>query len=157
MSSGTVLVSRVTELDFAELLPLIAKYQEFYETPSDDAHNFKFFLRFITSEAEGVLLGARSDAAGPLVGYACLHWRLDTVGAREVVCLHDLYVDPNWRRTGIGAAIISAAADIARSRGAAALVWTTAPDNTTAQSLYHVLGATSSAWIEYELPLESSR
>ncbi|MBJ7262087.1 MAG: GNAT family N-acetyltransferase, partial [Acidimicrobiia bacterium] len=85
----------------------------------------------------------------------CLHWRLDTVSARSVVCLHDLYVSPEHRRKRVGDALLKAAAANAYLRGAEALVWTTAPDNTGAQALYDSAGATRSSWIEYELSLES--
>ena len=140
-----------------EVLALIAAYQRFYEVEPDEDRNAVFFRRFVESDAEGVLLGARAggdgDDAGPLVGYACLHWRLDTVTAKEVVCLHDLYAVPEVRGTGVGRALLEAAAEVARSRAAASLVWSTAPDNATAQHLYDATGATRSTWVEYELPV----
>ena len=146
-------IAPITAAGLAEVLPLIAAYQRFYEVEADTARNAAFFRRFVDSDAEGALLGARLDASGPLVGYACLHWRLDTVTAREVVCLHDLYAEPVVRGTGVGRALLEASADVARARGAAALVWSTAPDNTTAQRLYDATGAHRSEWVEYELSL----
>lgn len=147
-----ILVARIAESELSDALPLISAYQRFYEVKPDDDHNARFFRRFIGSDDEGTLLGAR-DADGALVGYACLHWRLDTVAAREVVCLHDLFVVPHVRGTGAGRALLEAAADVARDRGAGALVWSTAPDNSIAQRLYDATGATRSSWYEYELPL----
>lgn len=147
-----ILVARIAESELSDALPLISAYQRFYEVESDDDRNAVFFRRFTESDDEGTLLGAR-DADGVLVGYACLHWRLDTVAAREVVCLHDLFVVPVVRGTGAGRALLEAAADVARDRGAEALVWSTAPDNSTAQRLYDATGATRSSWYEYELPI----
>ena len=149
-------VTRITATEYAEVLPLIAAYQRFYEVEPDEEANASFFRRFVDSESSpsgppGVLLGARVDGAGPPVGYACLHWRLDTVSAKEVVCLHDLYAVPEMRGTGAGRALLEAAADVARERGAASLVWSTAPDNETAQRLYDATGAARSTWVEYEL------
>jgi GNAT superfamily N-acetyltransferase len=146
-------VARIHRGGLSEVLPLVAAYQRFYETVPDDERNAAFFARFVESDADGVLLGARDRADGPLLGFACLHWRLDTVAATEVVCLHDLYVVPEARGTGAGRALLVAAADEARERGAAALVWSTAPDNTTAQRLYDRTDATRSSWYEYELPI----
>lgn len=140
-----------TDAELADVLPLIADYQRFYEVEPDEARNATFFRRFVESDEQGVLLGARAAVGAPLVGYACLHWRLDTVLAHEVVCLHDLFVVPDVRGTGAGRALLEAAAEVARSRGAAALVWSTAPDNTAAQRLYDATGATRSSWYEYEL------
>jgi GNAT superfamily N-acetyltransferase len=147
----TVVARLGTDAELAEVLPLIADYQRFYEVEPDEARNATFFRRFVESADEGILLGARAAAGSPLVGYACLHWRLDTVLAHEVVCLHDLFVVPDVRGTGAGRALLEAAADVARSRGAACLVWSTAPDNATAQHLYDATGATRSSWYEYEL------
>lgn len=140
----------IDEGHVAEVLPLIAAYQRFYEVEPDDGRNEAFFRRFLASDAPGALLGAFEQ--GQLVGYACLHWRLDTVMAHEVVCLHDLYVIPEQRGTGAGRALLEAASRIAGERGAAALVWSTAPDNEVAQRLYDRTGATRSTWYEYELP-----
>jgi GNAT superfamily N-acetyltransferase len=144
-------VARLAPHELDEALPLIADYQRFYDVEPDEARNAAFFRRFVEHDDDGVLLGARAEPDGPLLGYACLHWRLDTVTAHEVVCLHDLYVVPESRSTGAGRALLDAAADVARSRGAAALVWSTAPDNATAQRLYDRTGATRSTWYEYEL------
>ncbi len=150
----TTQVGPITDPEYPEVLPLIAAYQRFYEVEPDEARNAEFFRRFVADPSPpGVLLGARADGAGPLVGYACLHWRLDTVTAKEVVCLHDLYAVPEVRGTGVGRALLEAAADVARARGAASLVWSTAPDNATAQRLYDATSATRSTWVEYELPI----
>jgi GNAT superfamily N-acetyltransferase len=146
-------IARITSRDLPEALPMIAAYQRFYEVDPDDRRNAAFFERFAVSDAEGVLLGARATSSGPLLGFACLHWRLDTVAASEVVCLHDLYVAADARGTGVGRALLEAAADVARARRADALVWSTAPDNAVAQRLYDATGARRSSWYEYELPL----
>jgi GNAT superfamily N-acetyltransferase len=146
-----ILVAPIGPSDLEDALPLISEYQRFYEVQPDEDRNAVFFRRFTESDDDGMLLGARG-ADGVLVGYACLHWRLDTVAAREVVCLHDLFAVPAVRGTGAGRALLEAAADVARDRGAAALVWSTAPDNSTAQRLYEATGATRSSWYEYELP-----
>lgn len=146
-----MIVARIARSELADALPLISAYQRFYEVEPDDDRNAVFFRRFTDSDDAGMLLGAR-DEGGALIGYACLHWRLDTVVAREVVCLHDLFVATAVRGTGVGRALLEAAADVARERGAVALVWSTAPDNTTAQRLYDATGATRSSWFEYELP-----
>ena len=92
-------VAPIQAAGYDEVLPLIAAYQRFYEVEPDTGRNAAFFRRFIETDDHGALLGARG-ADGLLIGYACLHWRLDSVEAREVVCLHDLYVVPEQRSTG---------------------------------------------------------
>lgn len=150
-------IAPIAAAEVDEVLPLVAAYQRFYEVEPDAPRNAAFFRRFVdvdgSAHSPGVLLGARLEGTGPLVGYACLHWRLDTVAAQEVVCLHDLFAIPEVRGTGVGRALLEAAADVARARGAASLVWSTAPDNATAQRLYDATGAHRSEWVEYELSL----
>jgi len=138
--------------EYADVLPLVAAYQRFYEVEPDDERNASFFRRFVEGDGDGQLLGARAGD-GSLIGYACLHWRLDTVEAREVVCLHDLYVVPGQRGTGAGRALLEASAGVARHRGVPSLVWSTAPDNAVGQRLYDATGATRSEWLEYDLPV----
>lgn len=144
-------IAPITLDDYDDVLPLIADYQRFYEVEPDPPRNDVYFRRFVAPSDVGLLLGARVD--GTFVGYACLHWRADTVEARDVVCLHDLYVVPARRGTGAGRALLEAAAGVARDRGAQSLVWSTAPDNTTAQRLYDRTGARRSTWYDYDLSL----
>lgn len=65
--------------------------------------------------------------------------------------LNDLYVRPERRGDGVGQALIAAAAEVARERGASHLRWWTALDNRRAQRLYERTGAERSAWFEYEI------
>jgi GNAT superfamily N-acetyltransferase len=145
-------IAPIDPSEYADVLPLIAAYQRFYDVEPDDTRNAGFFRRFVDGDDDGELLGAHA-ADGSLIGYACLHWRLDSVEAREVVCLHDLYVVPEQRGTGAGRGLLEASAEMARRRGAASLVWSTAPDNEVAQRLYDATGATRSEWVEYDLPV----
>jgi len=136
--------------ELAEALRLIAGYQRFYQAEHvDDARNEAGFRRFIAPSESGLLLGARAD--GALVGFACLHWIFDSIAARDAVLLSDLFVAEQCRGTGVGRALIDAAAKAARGRGVPVLRWVTATDNTTAQALYDRTGATRSTWFEYEL------
>ena len=54
-------------------------------------------------------------------------------------------------RTGTGRALIERGRELCRERGAAKLVWETAPDNATAQRLYDGIGAEKSTWLTYEI------
>jgi GNAT superfamily N-acetyltransferase len=150
MAAG-VDVSPVREEEFAELLPLIAAYQRFYEVDEiDNDRNRFFFRRFIAPSADGQLLAARDEGA-VILGYACLYWHFSSLQATETVLMNDLYVAPEARGRGIGRALIEASAAVARERGAAWLEWATAPDNHTAQRLYDSLTSEKSTWLEYEL------
>jgi ribosomal protein S18 acetylase RimI-like enzyme len=148
-------VRPVTEAGFAALPALIAGYQRFYAGAArDDAHNAAFFGRFVAPSERGMLIAAYDDDApdgcAP-AGYACLYWTYSSVSATDVVLMNDLYVRPEHRGAGVGEALVAAAVEIARARGASHVRWFTALDNRRAQRLYERVGAQRTAWFEYEL------
>jgi GNAT superfamily N-acetyltransferase len=144
-------IAPITDGEFAELLPLIAAYQRFYEVKTiNDARNRAFFRRFLAPSEDGLLLGARSEE-GRLVGYACLYWHFSSLEACESVLMNDLFVDESARGRGVGRALIEAAAAVAREREVPFVEWSTAPDNETAQRLYNSTGAERTEWFSYEL------
>lgn len=136
--------------ELGSLLPLIAAYQRFYGVDSpDDERNRSFFGRFVPPGDEGLLLGAwDGDDA---VGFACVYFRPESVSARDVAHLHDLYTVEAARGRGVGRALIDRALDEARSRGFPSLDWQTAIDNRTAQRLYETYDGERTTWFEYEV------
>lgn len=143
-------VEPITGDQYEALLPMIAAYQEFYEVEEiDGERNRAFFRRFIAPSDDGLLLGAWHDEE--LLGYACLYWHFSSLAAADAVLMNDLYVAAGARGRGAGRALIEAALEVARERGARHLEWSTAPENATAQRLYDSTGAEKSAWLEYEL------
>ncbi|HEX4109448.1 MAG TPA: GNAT family N-acetyltransferase [Solirubrobacteraceae bacterium] len=139
--------------DLERVLPLVAAYQRFYGAADIDAErNRAFFGRFVPAGEQGVLLGAFA-AYGELVGFACVYWTLSSVQAREMALMNDLFVTEAARGTGVGRALIDAAAAASRERGMHRLRWMTALDNRRAQALYERTGAERSTWFEYELSL----
>lgn len=146
-------VSAVNEEQFERLLPMIAAYQGFYEADEiREERNRSFFRRFLDPSDLGLLIAAWSGEE-PL-GYACLYWHRSSVRAVESVLMNDLFVAPKARGGGVGRALIEATVAVARERGANHVEWTTRPDNERARRLYDSVGATSSTWIEYELPVD---
>ena len=151
-SAGSVRVAPVTEESFESFLPLIAQYQVFYEAEPDDERNRRYFGRFLAPSDHGLLLGAW-DGEQP-VGFTCLYFTGSSVIAEDIVLLSDLLVVESHRGRRIGAALIEAALQVGRERGAAHVEWLTAVDNRRAQRLYEsVTGAERYAWFGYEVPL----
>jgi ribosomal protein S18 acetylase RimI-like enzyme len=149
-----VQVRPATRDDLRALLDSIAAYQrQFAGGAQTDAHNEGFFARFLDPSDAGLLLVAGGGAAAETAGYATLYWTFSSVSATEVVLLNDLWVAPAHRGSGVGEALVAAAAAVARDRGASHLRWFTTLDNRRAQKLYEGLGAARSAWFEYEIAI----
>lgn len=76
-----------------------------------------------------------------VVGYALSHDCFTTDFGERGVYLIDVYVEPAWRRSGAGLALMRAVARRARARGASHLWWASATSNTPARRFYAALGA----------------
>ena len=72
-----------------------------------------------------------------------------TLEADRGLFLDDLFVAPDARSHGVGAALIEEAKRIARERNATTVTWITAADNETAQRLYDGV-ARRTEWVTYE-------
>ena len=142
--------SRVTTADLPDLLPLVRGYCDFYEVaPSDDALLAVSRALIGDPDREGVQLIVRSD--GEAVGFATVYWSWDTLIAARVGIMHDLFVIPPARGTGIADLLIEACVEECRRHGAAKLGWQTAPDNARARRVYERVGATKDEWVDYWL------
>ncbi len=148
-----ITIRPIAEVEFEQVLPLIADYQVFYKAEPDEERNRSYFRRFLGPSEHGTLLGAWDDEE--MVGFTCLYFTGSSISAKDIVLLSDLLVRPSHRGRRIGAALIEAALDIARERGAAHVEWLTAIDNRTAQRLYESIpGVERSSWFGYEVRTE---
>ena len=143
--------SRVITADLPDLLPLVRAYCDFYDVaPTDDALLAVSRALIADPDREGVQLIARSES-GEAVGFATVYWSWDTLIAARIGIMHDLFVIPPARGTGIADLLIEACVEECRRHGAAKLGWQTAPDNTRARRVYERVGATRDEWVDYWL------
>ena len=150
-------VETVTDLDLPELLPLIRAYCEFYEVEPTHGQLLHMSRALIEDPANnGVQFIGRSDEGNP-IGFATVVWSWATTSGGRQGIMHDLFVTPEARGTGIAAKLIERCTQAAENHGAVALIWQTAPDNYRAQRLYDRTGATHSTWLEYAIELDGKR
>jgi len=125
-------------------LELARVYVEFdrrrFVIPEGGLHAFVEFFRGELGRPEVMLLIAE-DQATP-VGYAFVRMEPASI---EALCepsawLHDLYVDPSCRRTGVGRQLASAAIASARRLGSSSLMLGVSPVNTPAREFFEKLG-----------------
>jgi GNAT superfamily N-acetyltransferase len=133
------------------LLPLVRAYCDFYDVaPTDEALLAVSRALIADPDREGVQLLAR-DNGMEAVGFATVYWSWDTLIADRVGIMHDLFVRPSDRGTGVADLLIDACMQECRRHGAAKLGWQTARDNARAQAVYKRVGATRDEWIDYWL------
>jgi ribosomal protein S18 acetylase RimI-like enzyme len=143
-------ISRVTQGDLDELLPLMRAYCAFYEVdPPDDALLSLSRALLADPVREGVQLIARHD--GEAVGFATIYWSWATTIAARIGVMNDLYVAPTARGSGAADELILACLEECRQHGAAELTWQTAKDNERAQRVYDRIGGTRAEWVDYSL------
>ena len=83
----------------------------------------------------------RREDVPAVVGLALWFLNFSTWRGTHGVYLEDLYVSPEHRRGGIGAALIRRVAEITLERGGARLEWTALHWNEPALAFYEKLGA----------------
>jgi GNAT superfamily N-acetyltransferase len=143
-------IAAVTRADLDELAPLMRAYCDFYRVDPGDEALRTLAQALLDDPDEGIQLLARDEDETP-VGFATIYWTWQTLYAARVGVLNDLYVAPGSRGGGTGRALIARCLQLCADRGAAKLVWETAPDNVVAQRLYDGIGAEKSSWLSYEL------
>ncbi|WP_172117902.1 GNAT family N-acetyltransferase [Halomonas hibernica] len=124
--------------DLDALSVLLDDYRQFYQQQSD-LKGARYFLNQRFGLGDSFIL-VSEEAQGTISGFGQLFPGLSTVGMNARWTLNDLYVLPEYRRQGVGRALMSAAADLAQDHGVARLVLMTQVENKHAQHLYETLG-----------------
>jgi GNAT superfamily N-acetyltransferase len=136
-----------------ELLRGLAEYERMTAAVTGDAER----LRAALFGAGDRLRGLVAERGDRLVGYALFHPVFGSFQARWRLWLEDLYVEPEARGSGAGAALMAALARLARAGGYSALDWEVLDWNQPARDFYARLGARPAAagWLRYRLEGES--
>jgi len=85
--------------------------------------------------------GLVAEEDGQVIGYLLYHFGYDSDGAFRNFYVADLYVDSKARNKGVGRALMTAAAKIAREAGAREIIWSVYHANDLATAFYERLGA----------------
>ena len=143
-------ICRATVADLDAVAPLFDAYRQFYGQPSDVPRARTFLAERLANGESVVLIAERESQA---VGFTQLFPMFSSVRTARIWVLNDLFVAVDARRAGVARGLLDAAADFARSDGAARIVLETSIDNHAARALYRRAG-----WLEesnqwYALPL----
>lgn len=145
-------VRQASVRDLDEVAPLFDAYRQFYGQASDLELARRFLLERFAHQESVIFVAEGAD--GRLVGFTQLYPSFSSTRAARIFVLNDLFVAPEARGSGAGAALLAAAADYGRAVGSVRLTLSTAVDNTTAQRLYEAKGwVRDEAFLSYALAL----
>jgi GNAT superfamily N-acetyltransferase len=87
------------------------------------------------------------------IGYVILTRYHSVEKGGLTIYIDELYVESQFRRQGVGAAILTKIREIARDQGAKALWAQTEPHNSAAQTFFQSEGFQPNRYLNFELPL----
>lgn len=140
MSAAAATIRFAHEGDLPVILTFIrslAKYERLLDEVEADEERLRQHL-FGPHPAAEVLL---AEIEGQAAGFAIFFQNFSTFLARPGLYLEDLFVDPSFRRRGIGKALLIELARIAVERDYGRLEWSVLDWNSPAITFYEEMGA----------------
>jgi len=126
-------VRQATIADLDLVVPLFDAYRRFYRAPGDMEGARRFLVDRFSHNQSVIFLAFDGDAP---VGFTQLYASFSSVSMARIFILNDLFVSPEARTRGAGAALLNAAAEYGRRAGAVRLALSTELTNATAQAVY---------------------
>lgn len=120
-----------------ELIKALAEYEKLSDAVTGNADALKEHLFGSKPYVEAIL----AEYAGQAVGFALFFYNYSTFLTKPGIYLEDLFVLPEYRRQGIGKAILVHLAQLAVSRGCGRLEWSVLDWNEPAIAFYERMGA----------------
>jgi GNAT superfamily N-acetyltransferase len=127
------------EKDVEIILGLIrglADYERLSHEVTADAAALRRFLFGARQVAEVVI----AEVGGTPVGFALFFHNFSTFLGLPGIYIEDLYIEPAWRGKGVGRALLSHVARLAKERGCGRLEWAVLDWNEPAIAFYRKLG-----------------
>ncbi|MEH2231737.1 MAG: GNAT family N-acetyltransferase [Nostoc sp.] len=141
MTSGSDLIVRFVEpADCSVVFKLIeglAEYEKLSHAVTGNALALQEHLFGSRRYVEAIL----AESAGQAVGFALFFHNYSTFLTKPGIYLEDLFVLPEYRRQGIGKALLTKVAQIAVERDCGRLEWSVLDWNESAQAFYRSMGA----------------
>ncbi|MRH99881.1 GNAT family N-acetyltransferase [Kriegella sp. EG-1] len=129
-------ISKVTIKNINEVAPLFDAYRVFYKQETDLEAASQFLLNRLTNNESLIL---KATFFNKVVGFTQLYRTFSSVSLQSTYILNDLYVEEDYRKNGIGKALLNEAKKICIADNYKGLALETAIDN-PAQKLYEKLG-----------------
>ena len=141
MTANTNLIIRfVQPSDSHTLFTLIqglAEYEKLSDAVIGNAEALKDHLFGSQKYIDAIL----AEFAGKAVGFAIFFHNYSTFITKQGIYLEDIFILPEYRRQGIGKALLAKVAQIAIERDCGRLEWSVLDWNVSAQAFYRNMGA----------------
>lgn len=119
------------------LIQALAEYEKLSHAVTGNAEALKEHLFGSRTYVEAIL----AEYAGQAVGFALFFTNYSTFLTQPGIYLEDLFVLPEYRRKGIGKAMLTCLANLAVERGCGRLEWSVLDWNEPAIAFYQRMGA----------------
>lgn len=129
-----IVKAHIEHLDL--IVSLFDAYRVFYRKPSDKDAAKQFLFNRLKNRDSIIYLAFIDDKA---VGFTQLYSLFSSVSMQPIYILNDLYVDENFRKQGVGVALLNKAKQLCREQKYKGLGLQTETTN-PAQHLYESLG-----------------
>lgn len=146
----TVTIRPIVPADEAAWRALWADYCRFYRAAVPEAVTRNSWSMIVDPASPVHALVAEAD--GEVLGFANYVIHPYTWSERPACYLEDLFVRPQARGRGVGAALIQALIDRAQAQGWGRVYWMTAEDNDAARRLYDRF-TPRDAFVRYLVPI----
>lgn len=130
----TIIKAQLEHLD--QIIPLFDAYRVFYKRQSDPSAARQFLFDRLTNKDSIIYLAFIKDEA---IGFTQLYPSFSSVSMQPFYILNDLYVNKQYRKQGIGAALLNKAKELCLNSNYKGLGLQTQASN-PAQFLYESLG-----------------
>lgn len=155
----TAEIRRINRSESSVVTELFDKYRTFYKQPSNIELAEKFIQARLDNN-ESVIFVATVEVNIKVipVGFTQLYPKFSSGRAIKIWVLNDLYVEPAYRKQGIGESLINIALKYAKDDNVSQVELSTAVDNYPAQSLYESIGFKrqnpSTDFLSYKINIE---
>ena len=134
-----MILNKATIKDLDLITPLFDLYRQFYKQ-SSDPDSAKEFLCSRINNNESVIFWALDEDNISGMGFVQLYPIFSSVGMKRLWLLNDLYVHTDYRKMGVGEALMEKARELAAETKAKGIILETEKTNAQAQNLYDKLG-----------------
>ena len=134
-----MILNKATIKDLDLITPLFDLYRQFYKQSSDQ-DSAKEFLSARIDNNESVIFWALDEDNISGMGFVQLYPIFSSVGMKRLWLLNDLFVHTDYRKMGVGEALMEKARELATETKAKGIILETEKTNAQAQNLYDKLG-----------------